>query len=124
MDGAVELKAPVNVGTVSSPRIFPPPADMLAALLRELPPEELASLRKIPRVLVAPLGSTNRIEVLGAWTEFLLILGILTYPGLRMPSFFGDELWPKLVAEAPSRKNVVHAETTKKRAKTLIKKSS
>jgi hypothetical protein len=75
-------------------------------------------LTNIPRVLVVPLGSTKRIEELGAWTELRLTFGILTYPGLRTPSFEG-ELWPKLVAEAPSRK-VMHAETKTKRAKTRI----
>jgi hypothetical protein len=39
---------------------------------------------------------------------------------LRAPSF-EDEVWPKLVAGAPSRK-VVHAVTKKKRTKTLIER--
>jgi hypothetical protein len=83
---------------------------LLAALLCELPPGpvELASLTKIPRVVVAPFGSISRIDELGGRTVVMLTFGILTYPGLTAVSF-GDGFWPKLVAEAPSR-NIMHRE--------------
>jgi len=88
MDGAGEANAPVKVGTVSNPRIFGPssfrPPGLLAEFLCEPPPlPEFASLTKSPLVLVAPLGSTSRIEELGGRTELMLIFGILTYPGLN-----------------------------------------
>src|ERR1700676_1841946 len=117
MDGAVELKAPTNVGTVSNPRIlgelFP---GCLLAELWEPPP--LPSLTNIPRVLVTPLGSTNRIEELGSFTALMLIFGIRTYPGfMAFRLSFGDGFWQKLVAAVPSR-NTQHTET--KRTKALI----
>src|SRR5260370_42348877 len=103
MDGAVELKAPVKVGTVSNPRIFPALAGLLAALWRGPPPVELASLTNNPRVLVTPFGRTSRIVELGGWTELMLILGILTYPGLMAGRFsFGGGVWPRLVGEGSS----------------------
>jgi hypothetical protein len=103
MDGAGEANAPVKVGTVSKPTIFEPvlplPPNLLAALLCEPPPlpAELASLTNTPRVLVVPLGSTRRIEELGGSTEWMLIFGILTYPGLTTFSL-GGGFWPKLLA--------------------------
>src|SRR5215469_13974148 len=116
MDGAVELNAPVKVGTVSRPRIFetmlfPPPVLWGALLLR--PPGELASLTKSPRVLVAPLGSTSRIEELVGCTELMLTFGIFTYPGLS--DFSCGGVWLMLLTEAPSR-NMRHTEVAHARA--------
>jgi hypothetical protein len=104
MDGAVELKAPVNVGTVFNPWILGELLPGLLLALREPPPlpPELASLRNIPRELVAPLGSTKRIEALGGCTELMLTFGILVNPGF-MDVIFGDGVWQKLIADVPSR---------------------
>ena len=84
MEGAGEANAPVKVGTVLNPtRLGTPPfvPCLLALPLLDPPPPELASLRKSPRVLVFPAGSTNRIELLGGFTLLMLTLGIRAYPG-------------------------------------------
>src|ERR1700684_2309617 len=117
MDGDVELKAPTNVGTVSNPRILGElfPGCRLAGLWE---PPPLPSLTNIPRVLVTPLGSTNRIEELGSCTALMLIFGIRAYPGFMAFRFsFGDGVWQKVVAAVPSR-NTLHTET--KRTKALM----
>jgi hypothetical protein len=65
MEGAVELNAPTNVGTVFNPRRLGGSLTAWTYAAREPVPLELLSFTKTPRVLVMPLGSTRRMELLG-----------------------------------------------------------